>query len=600
MTQTAKEVLAHVFGYDSFRGEQEEIVDAVCAGEHSMVIMPTGAGKSLCYQVPALVREGVGIIVSPLIALMQDQVDALHQLGVRAQFLNSTLSYAEQKHIENRLFSGELDLLYIAPERLIQPRTLALLEQCHIALFAIDEAHCVSQWGHDFRVDYLELSILHDRFPHIPRVALTATADERTRAEISSRLKLDNGRHFICGFDRPNIQYRIQQKNKPRQQLLQFLKTEQASSAGVIYCLSRKRVEELAIWLCKEGFTALPFHAGLANETKKNNQTRFLREENIIIVATIAFGMGIDKPDVRFVVHMDMPKSVEAYYQETGRAGRDGDAATALMLYGIEDVVKLKQMVDNSEASEQFKRLEQQRLNALLGLCELTQCRRQVLLRYFGDELPKPCGNCDNCIMPPTTWDASLAAQMALSCVYRTEQRFGSAYLIDVLRGARTERIRQFKHDKVSTYGIGKQYSENEWRSIFRQLIAQNLLEVDSQGYGALQLTEASRPVLKGDAVFECREELIVKTESKKAVLDDIDVKDLGLWKALKGCRKRLADEFGVPPFVVFHDSTLKDILAQRPQSAREMRFISGVGDKKLEKYAQAFIDTIQEYEYRL
>lgn len=601
---TAHSILQHTFGYDAFRGEQQDIVETVCEGQDALVIMPTGGGKSLCYQIPSLVRDGVGIVVSPLIALMQDQVSALEELGVRASFLNSSLSFEDVQLTERALIEGELDLLYIAPERLLQERTLSLLQRCHIALFAIDEAHCVSQWGHDFRRDYLELSVLREAFPNIPQIALTATADPRTQQEIIQRLGLHEGKHFVCGFDRPNIQYRIAQKNNARNQLHQFLKKEQEESAGVIYCLSRKKVEDLAAWLSGKGYQALPYHAGMPVEDKQNNQARFLREENIIIVATIAFGMGIDKPDVRFVVHMDMPKSIEAYYQETGRAGRDGLSATALMFYGIDDVIKLKQMADSSEASEQFKRLEQQRLNSLLGLCELVTCRRQTLLSYFGDELAEPCGNCDNCLDKPLTWDATEAAQKALSCVYRTGQRFGAGYLIDVLRGANTERIRSLGHQALSTYGIGVEISANEWRGIYRQLLVRGYLQTDEEGYGMLQLTELARPVLRGEETLELRKDTVntevEKTERRKRVLEDIEEEDRPLWQALRSCRKRLAEEHGVPPYVIFHDATLQEMLVHRPSTLSQMLEISGVGDQKLNKFGDEFLQVIREAEFDL
>lgn len=604
-TMTALDVLQHTFGYDAFRGEQEEIVSAVCAGEDALVIMPTGGGKSLCYQIPALVREGVGVVISPLIALMQDQVNALREAGVSAGFLNSTLSIEQIRETEDLLFTGQLDLLYIAPERLLQSRTLDLLHSCHLALFAIDEAHCVSQWGHDFRKDYLGLSILREQFPAVPQVALTATADERTQQEIIQRLSLHQGRQFICGFDRPNIQYRIKQKDQPRKQLLAFLKSEQQGNSGIVYCLSRKKVEDTAEYLCQQGYRALPFHAGLPAATRQENQNRFLREENIIMAATIAFGMGIDKPDVRFVAHMDMPKSVEAYYQETGRAGRDGQAATALMFYGIEDVVKLKQMAEESTANEQFKRLERQRLDALLSLCELVSCRRQSLLAYFGDTLDNPCGNCDNCLSPPETWDGSVPAQKALSCVYRTGQRFGANYIVDVLRGADIARIRDMGHDKLSTYGIGKDLDTQEWRAIMRQLIARGFLKVDSEGYGVLSLTENSRPILKGEQSLALRRDKKTYEQAKKAsnrsrFADEIEEADMPLWQALKACRKRLAEEHNVPPYVIFHDNTLKEMVVHRPQSPTELLEISGVGDQKLARFGEAFLAVIQEANYDL
>ena len=600
---TAAEILKHTFGYSSFRGQQAEIIDSIAKGMDTLVVMPTGSGKSLCYQVPALLRGGVGVVVSPLIALMQDQVSAMEELGVRARYLNSTLDYNEVQDTEQALLVGGIDLLYVAPERLLQPRTLSLLDRIEVALFAIDEAHCVSQWGHDFRKDYLGLSELKQRYPRVPLIALTATADIRTQKEIVARLALDSASEFICGFDRPNIQYRIQQKHKAKAQLLNFLQTEQRDSSGVIYCLSRRKVEETATWLEQQGFDALPFHAGMDAQQKRENQKRFLREEKIIIVATIAFGMGIDKPDVRFVVHMDMPKSVEAYYQETGRAGRDGKEATALLFYGIEDVVKLKQMADASEASEEFKRMEQQRLNALLGICELVSCRRQVLLRYFGEMQSTPCGNCDNCIRPPETWDATTEAQMALSCVYRTEQRFGVNHLIDVLRGAKTEKIRQFSHEQLSTYGIGKAMDANEWRMVFRQLIARGLLHVDSENYGALRLTENSRSVLRGEKALHLRRDVSVtpeKARSKRSprVLDEIEQEDIALWKSLRSARKRLADELGVPPYVIFNDATLSEMIVHRPKTPAELLKINGVGDKKLQKFGETFLDLIVEDEF--
>ncbi|WP_096085156.1 DNA helicase RecQ [Agaribacterium haliotis] len=597
---TALDVLQHTFGYDQFRGQQQEIIEALAGGENVLVLMPTGGGKSLCYQVPALLRPGVAIVVSPLIALMQDQVDALDELGVKASFLNSSLSFDELKQVEAQLLNDELDLLYIAPERLLQERNLALLERCHLSLFAIDEAHCVSQWGHDFRRDYLALNQLRQRFPAVPMIALTATADERTREEIVERLQLQNGRHFVCGFDRPNIQYRIQQKQRSREQLLKFLEQEQQGNSGVVYCLSRKKVEETARWLSERGYRALPFHAGLGSEEKKQNQTTFLREESVIIVATIAFGMGIDKPDVRFVVHMDMPKSIEAYYQETGRAGRDGEAATALMFYGIEDVVKLKQMASASEAGEHFKRLEQQRINTLLGLCELHTCRRQLLLRYFGDELDQACGNCDNCLEPPRSWDATEAAQKALSCVYRSGQRFGVGHLIDILRGANNERIHKFGHHRLSTWGIGKEHSAEQWRVIFRQLLARELLALDDEGWGVLHLTESARPILRGEEVLELREDVKQKPSRREArrIIDEIEPADMPLWQALRACRKHLAEEHGVPPYVIFSDASLKEMLVHRPVNAEAMLAINGVGDKKMRNFGQDFIDVVIAHQY--
>lgn len=593
-------ILHSIFGYHDFRGPQAAVIEALVAGDDVLVLMPTGGGKSLCYQIPALVREGVGIVVSPLIALMQDQVSALRELGVRAGFLNSTLSAQAWWQTEAALQRGELDLLYIAPERLIQPRTLELLHSLSISLFAIDEAHCVSQWGHDFRADYLKLDLLHREFPQVPRIALTATADLRTRDEIVARLQLQNARQFISGFDRPNIQYRIAQKNNPKIQLMRFLREEQAGNSGIVYCLSRNKVEQIADWLCGEGFNALPYHAGLAANTRQHHQERFLREDNIIMVATIAFGMGIDKPDVRFVAHLDLPKSIEAYYQETGRAGRDGEPATTLLLYGLEDVVKLRQMMAQSEGSEEFKRNEQQRLNAMLGLCEITSCRRQSLLRYFGDALAQACGNCDCCLTPPQTWDATEAVQMALSCVYRTGQRFGAGHVIDVLRGSNNEKILSFGHHQLSTYGIGKQLSADEWKSIFRQLVARGFLDVNSDGFGGLLLNESCRAYLRGEEKIYLRRDikLAVSSPRRANLSQAIEAEDQALWNALRACRKRLAEEQGVPPYVIFHDATLREMLEFRPLTPEQLRNITGVGESKLKRFGDEFLAVLREAEY--
>jgi ATP-dependent DNA helicase RecQ len=596
--QNPQDILQHVFGYHDFRGQQERIVNAVIEGQDALVLMPTGGGKSLCYQIPALARPGTGIVISPLIALMQDQVTALRELGVRAGFLNSTLAWPDVVDTERALLSGELDLLYIAPERLIQPRTLDLLHQANIALFAIDEAHCVAQWGHDFRADYLRLDLLHNEFPQVPRIALTATADMRTREEIIERLQLEEARQFIVGFDRPNIQYRVQQKDNPRRQLLGFLKDEYPQQAGIVYCLSRKKVEQTAEWLQKEGFNALPYHAGLPGNLRETHQSRFLREDGIIMVATIAFGMGIDKPDVRFVAHLDLPKSIEAYYQETGRAGRDGQPATALLLYGLEDVVKLRQMMGASEGNDQFKRQEQQRLSAMLGLCEVTSCRRQILLRYFGDVLDEPCGNCDTCLTPPQTWDATEAVQKALSCVYRTGQRFGATHIVDVLRGSSNEKVLAQGHDKLSTYGIGQDMSADEWRAVLRQLVAAGYLDVDPEGFGGLQLTESCRPILRGEQRVHLRRDIRTRkpTSTRTARRPDADITeaDRPLWEALRACRRRLAEEHGVPPYVIFHDVTLRDMLERRPQTPGELLDVSGVGDSKLERFGADFLEVLQ------
>ncbi|WP_152625209.1 DNA helicase RecQ [Cellvibrio sp. OA-2007] len=600
MINTPLAILNSTFGYHEFRGPQAAVIDALVAGDDVLVLMPTGGGKSLCYQIPALVREGVGVVISPLIALMQDQVSALRELGVRAGFLNSSLSAQEMRATELALQRGELDMLYVAPERLIQPRTLELFHQIKISLFAIDEAHCVSQWGHDFRSDYLKLELLHREFPQVPRIALTATADVRTRDEIIARLQLENAQQFINGFDRPNIQYRIAQKNNPKIQLMRFLREEQAGNSGIIYCLSRNKVEQIAAWLSSENFTALPYHAGLPANVRQKNQERFLREDNIIMVATIAFGMGIDKPDVRFVAHLDLPKSIEAYYQETGRAGRDGEPATTLLLYGLEDVVKLRQMMAQSEGSEEFKRNEQQRLNAMLGLCEITSCRRQSLLRYFGDTLAQPCGNCDCCITPPQTWDATEAVQMALSCVYRTGQRFGAGHVIDVLRGSNNEKILSFDHHKLTTYGIGKHLSADEWKAVFRQLVARGLLDVNADGFGGLILNESCRPYLRGEEKIALRRDIKMVTSSpRRANLgQNIEAEDQGLWNALRSCRKRLAEEQGVPPYVIFHDATLREMLEFRPLTTEQLRSITGVGESKLKRFGDDFLAVIRAAEY--
>ena len=600
--QAPEYILQHTFGYTGFRGDQQAIIDTLVSGNDALVLMPTGGGKSLCYQIPALARRGCGVVISPLIALMQDQVEALRAAGVSAAFLNSSLALADAQQIESQLLNGDLDLLYLAPERLLQPRTLELLTRAEIALFAIDEAHCVSQWGHDFRADYLQLSCLHQRFPEIPRVALTATADQRTRREIASRLDLEEARHFVSSFDRPNIQYRIAAKDNPKRQLLQFLNAEQQGNAGVVYCLSRSKVESTAEWLQQQGFNALPYHAGLPAEVRADNQRRFLREEGVIVVATIAFGMGIDKPDVRFVAHLDLPKSIEAYYQETGRAGRDGEPATALLLYGLEDVVKLSQMAATSEGSDEHKRQERQRLDAMLGLCEITSCRRRALLRYFEEELAADCGNCDTCLEPPATWDASVAARKIMSAIYRTGQRFGAAHVIDVLRGGDTEKIRQFNHQQLSTHGIGADRSANEWRAITRQLVVRGYLRVNAEAFNALQLTEQCRPVLRSE------EQLFLRTlpkalprsngtsRSRAGSGSDIPTADQPLWDALRALRKSLAEAHGVPPYVVFHDATLREMVSARPRNRQEMLAISGIGDSKLERFGEDFLQLLADF----
>jgi ATP-dependent DNA helicase RecQ len=593
----AHSILRTVFGYEHFRGQQQTVIEEVLAGRDALVLMPTGGGKSLCYQIPALVKPGVGIVISPLIALMQDQVNALHQSGVQAAFLNSTQSYEENQQIERRLLNNELDLLYIAPERLNAERTLALFQRLNINLFAIDEAHCVSQWGHDFRVDYLQLSILHERFPTVPRIALTATADEKTRQEIIQRLALSQARLFISGFDRPNVRYRIVQKENARQQLLNFIEGEHKGDAGIVYCLSRKKVDATAEWLRNKGMRALPYHAGMTPQDRQKHQHQFLMQEGMIIVATIAFGMGIDKPNVRFVAHLDLPKSIEAYYQETGRAGRDGLPANAWMAYGLQDVITLRQMLGNSNADELHKRVELHKLDAMLALCEQVNCRRQSLLSYFGDILEQPCGNCDTCLEPAQTWDGTVAAQQALSCIYRTGQRFGVAHLLDVLQGKANERVKSLQHDQLSTFGIGKALDEQQWRSVFRQLIARGLVAVDLEGFGSLKLTSQCRPVLKGEQPLMLRQDLHVTKAAVPKIKSRMEgVRDSNLWDALRAKRKEIADAQNVPPYVIFHDATLMAMMEAKPLTLQQLGCISGVGARKLELYGEQFLTVIAEF----
>ena len=603
---SARSVLKEVFGYAAFRGPQEGIVGHVAAGGDCLVLMPTGGGKSLCYQIPALLRPGTGIVVSPLIALMQDQVAALREAGVRAAFLNSSLSAADAAAVERGLAAGDYDLLYVAPERLLMPRFLQQLERlqasARLALFAIDEAHCVSQWGHDFRPEYMQLALLHERFPGVPRIALTATADRVTRAEIVQRLGLEDARLFVSSFDRPNIRYRIVEKANARAQLLAFLRAEHAGEAGIVYCLSRRKVEETAAWLVGEGVAALPYHAGMDADTRSLHQARFQREEGIVMVATIAFGMGIDKPDVRFVAHLDLPKSIEGYYQETGRAGRDGLPADAWMAYGLGDVVNQRRMIDASTAEPQFKRIAAAKLDALLGLCEASTCRRVRLLAYF-DEVSAPCGNCDVCLEPPQVWDGTLAAQKALSCVYRTGQRFGAAHLIDVLLGKETERVHQWGHGNLSTFGIGRELDEKVWRTVFRQLIAQGLLAVDHASYGSLKLVEASRAVLSGGQVVHLRQAQASrpKAAARRSVAmgavrgAELDPAAERLWQRLREWRATIAKEHGVPAYVVFHDATLAELARTRPQSEAALAQISGVGTRKLERYGAALLELLRD-----
>ncbi|RYD15501.1 MAG: DNA helicase RecQ [Lysobacteraceae bacterium] len=598
MASSAVPYLQTVFGYPAFRGEQEAIIEHVAGGGDALVLMPTGGGKSLCYQIPALMREGTAVVVSPLIALMQDQVDALRQLGVEAAFLNSSLDAAGQREVEQRLVAGTLKLLYVAPERLLTERCLELLARVQVALFAIDEAHCVSQWGHDFRPEYRQLTLLHERFPTIPRIALTATADAPTRREIVERLALESARCFVASFDRPNIRYRVAEKDDARRQLREFL-LGHAGASGIVYCLSRRKVEEVAEWLGEQGIAALPYHAGMDARERAANQQRFLREDGIVMVATIAFGMGIDKPDVRFVAHLDLPKSMEGYYQETGRAGRDGLPADAWLCYGLGDVVTLSQFIAKSEAGEERKRVERAKLDALLGFAETTACRRQRLLAYFGETLAQPCGNCDNCLDPPGTWDASVVAQKALSCVYRTGQRFGVGHLMSVLRGEADERIRSLSHDALSTFGVGADLDKTQWRGVFRQLVASGLLATDEEGYGTLRLTPASRAVLRGEQPVLLRRQVDSatrraqrKTARGERARGNLDIAphESAMWDALRELRARLAKEQGVPAYVIFHDATLLAMLRERPQSLRELGAISGVGERKLERYGGDFL----------
>jgi ATP-dependent DNA helicase RecQ len=603
VTRDPLQVLHEVFGFAAFRGEQAAIIDQIIAGGDALVLMPTGGGKSLCYQVPALCRDGTCVVVSPLIALMYDQVEALRQLGVRAAALNSSLDYATTSAVERDLYSGKLDLLYVAPERLLMNGFLDRLQRCKVALFAIDEAHCVSQWGHDFRPEYLKLAVLRERFPDVPRIALTATADGPTRDDILDRLHLREGRVFVAGFDRPNIRYRIVPKQNSRTQLLDFLK-EHRGEAGIVYCLSRKKVEDIAAALNEAGIAALPYHAGLDKTVRAANQDRFLKEEGLVMVATIAFGMGIDKPDVRFVAHLDLPRSLEAYYQETGRAGRDGLPSEAWLLYGAGDQAKLRQFIDESDAADRQKRIEHQKLDALLGYCETMRCRRQVLLAYFGDTLEEPCGNCDTCLSPAVAFDGTEAARKALSCVYRTGERFGAGHVIDVLLGAETERIRSFGHDALSVYGIGKEFGRTEWRSIFRQLTALGLLIVDTGGHGGLHLGPDCRAVLRGERRIELRREegrrrqsaadRAAKRATAAGLEDDAGLR--ALFEALRARRASLAKAQGVPPYVIFHDTTLIEIARSKPTTLEALAGITGVGQAKLARYGDLFVSVVRDH----
>ncbi len=610
MLSTPLEILKQVYGYTAFRGHQEEALNHLVAGGDALVLMPTGGGKSLCFQIPALIRPGTGIVVSPLIALMQDQVESLRQLGIRSSYLNSSLTYAEVRKVETELRQGQIDLLYVAPERLLQDRTLELLDDVNraggISLFAIDEAHCVSQWGHDFRPEYMQLCILASRFPQVPRLACTATADPRTRVEILRNLKLEEGRIFVGGFDRPNIRYTVVAKNNPRRQLLDFLQSEYQREAGIVYCLSRKKTEQTATFLQQNGIEALPYHAGLTQETRRLNQERFLREDGIVVCATIAFGMGIDKPDVRFVAHLDMPKSMEGYYQETGRAGRDGLAADAWLCYGLQDIVLLRKIVESGDGDDMQRRRNMQQLDVMLGYCEITSCRRQVLLAYFGESESTPCGNCDTCLRPPETFDGLEVAQKALSCVARTGQRFGAQHIIDVLRGSKSARVLSFGHDQLSTYGIGLELDAFGWRSVFRQLVALGYLALDPEGYGGLMLTESARTVLRGENALRLRRDSLVKSAKRKkprsftALTAEasgvaIDPGTSELYDSLRQVRSRLAEELGVPPYVVFHDKTLAAMALHRPTTDSKFLAISGVGEKKLERFGDAFMSVLRQ-----
>ncbi|MBF0178269.1 MAG: DNA helicase RecQ [Magnetococcales bacterium] len=599
--------LQHYFGYENFRGFQREVVAHLLAGGDAVVLMPTGGGKSLCFQIPSLLRPGVGVVVSPLIALMQDQVGALRQNGIRAACINSSLSGQEVSRVTNQARAGELDLLYMAPERLLLDTSLALLASIPVALFAIDEAHCVSQWGHDFRPHYLGLTVLAERFPGVPRLALTATADAPTRVEIVHRLQLEKARLFVAGFDRPNIRYQVVAKNNPRRQLLEFLTHEHHHDAGIIYCLSRAKVDETAAWLTQQGWKALPYHAGLDTATRRRHQEQFFFEEGTLIVATIAFGMGIDKPDVRFVAHLDLPKSLEAYYQETGRAGRDGLPANAFLTYGLEDVGMLHQFIEQSQAEEKIKQIERRKLDALLGFCETTLCRRRVLLRYFGEEPPTHCGNCDTCLHPVQTWDGLVAAQKALSCIFRTGQRFGAIHLIDVLVGKETERVIRNGHNTISTFGIGADLPAEQWRSVFRQLVAGGYAAVDVTGHGGLRLCESSRPLLRGEQPILFRRDTLGTKASpserkrrssraeKAAAQPPSSAKQTPLWDALRAMRTKLATEQEIPPYCIFHDATLRDIVAIRPTTLDELASIHGIGKRKLKNHGEEVLRLVAE-----
>ena len=603
----AQAVLESTFGYKSFRLHQHAIIESLLAGKDVLALMPTGGGKSLCYQIPALVRRGTGVVVSPLIALMQDQVSALREAGVKAAYLNSTLSFAEAQDVEKALTSGTLDVLYVSPERLVQERTLALLERAEISIFAIDEAHCVAQWGHDFRPEYKQLRILPERFPSVPRIALTATADEKTREEIVAELRLENAERYIASFDRPNIRYIISEQGSVpnREKLLQFIEAEHKDDAGIVYCLSRKTVEETAAWLSLKGRNAHAYHAGLAPEMRRSVQERFLKEDGIIICATIAFGMGIDKPDVRFVAHLNLPKSIESYYQETGRAGRDGEPANAWMCYGMQDLIMQRQWIAQGDGAEAHKQMQRQKLDALIGLTETASCRRQRLLAYFSETMEKPCGNCDTCLNPPRTFDGTEAARKALSAIYRTGQRFGVGYLVDVLAGKADPKISRNAHDKLTVYGAGKDIKPDTWRGLFRQLMASGYVAADEEGYGGLTLTDRARPLLRGEEQFLMREVAIsAKPERGRAAREraaksgaaTLSSGNDAIYAALKTLRQKLATAAGLPPYVICHDRTLVEIAQKRPQNAAQLHDITGLGDRKIARYGAALLEVVQTF----
>ena len=598
MNHTPQQLLHSLFGYEDFRGQQLDVIQHVIDGGDALVLMPTGGGKSICYQIPAMLRDGVGVVISPLIALMQDQVSSMQQLGVNAQALHSGIDWQLQKQIQQQALNGDLDLLYISPERLMTEACMTLLRSCKIALFAIDEAHCVSQWGHDFRPEYLQLECLQQNFPHVPRMALTATADRPTQQEMVKRLGLNLAQKYISSFDRPNICYRIMQKQKGKQQLLDFVQLQHQGNAGIVYCMSRKKVDETALWLVDQGIAALPYHAGLGAEKRAYNQHRFLNEEGLVMVATIAFGMGIDKPNVRFVAHLDLPKSIESYYQETGRAGRDGLPADAWMVYGLQDVMWLRQRLEQTDMDASIKRSEQSKLDAMLGLCEITHCRRQAILSYFNEDAASGCGNCDNCLEPVATFDGTEVARKALSCIYRSGQRYGVAHLIDILMGKPTDKIKTAGHDKISTFALGQELDQKQWRSVYRQLLALGLVSSDPENYGGLRLLPNCRPLLKGDAQLQLRLDRKVSIKTPKASKARLQIADddMDLWQLLRELRMALAQDQKVPPYVIFSDSSLLEMLHTKPQSLLQMSHINGVGEKKLDRYGDDFLALIQQH----